>query len=113
MSTLKIWDLHLYYDGPITEEFMKGNIALAESIAQEEGVIWKIWTYKKGTNHYGSTYLFKNIDYLVSYKQMHINRLKAIVITDITDYIFDIFEDLSVINNAPLDLKKNQNNLSK
>lgn len=102
MSTQKIWDLHLKYDGPITQEFMNGNKQLAESIAEEEGVVWKIWTYEEGTNHYGSTYLFKNLDYLKKYKEMHINRLNAIGITDITDYIFDIFEDLSKIDNAPI-----------
>ena len=102
MSTQKIWDLHLKYDGPITQEFMNGNKQLAESIAEEEGVVWKIWTYEESTNHYGSTYLFKNLDYLKKYKKMHINRLNAIGITDITDYIFDIFEDLSKIDNAPI-----------
>ncbi|GAA3576526.1 monooxygenase [Snuella lapsa] len=102
MSQLKIWDLHLKYDGPVTKEFMEGKSNLAKSIAKEEGVIWKIWTYEKDTNHYGSTYLFKNIEYLEKYKKMHIKRLHAIGITDITDHVFDIFENLSKINNAPL-----------
>lgn len=102
MSTLKIWDLHLKYDGPVTEEFIQGNIKLAESIAEEEGVIWKIWTHEEGTNHYGSTYLFKNIDFLNKYKEMHVKRLNAIGITEIKDYIFDILEDISKINNAPI-----------
>ncbi|GAA4279224.1 monooxygenase [Aquimarina mytili] len=102
MSTQKIWDLHLKYDGPVTQEFMDGNKQLAASIAEEEGIIWKIWTYEEGTNHYGSTYLFKNLDYLEKYREMHVKRLNAIGITDITDYIFDIFEDLSKIDNAPI-----------
>lgn len=103
MSKQKIWDLHLKYDGPVTQEFMEGNKQLAESIAKEEGVIWKIWTYEKGTNHFGSTYLFKNLEYLNKYREMHIKRLNAIGITDITDYTFDIFEDLSKIDNAPIE----------
>lgn len=102
MSTLKIWDLHLKYDGPVTKEFLEGNIKLAESIAQEEGVIWKIWTHEEGTNHYGSTYLFKNIDFLNKYKEMHVKRLNSIGITDIKDHVFGILEDVSKINNAPL-----------
>jgi len=103
MSKQKIWDLHLKYDGLVTKEFMEGNKQLAESIAKEEGVIWKIWTYEKGTNHFGSTYLFKNLEYLNKYREMHIKRLNAIGITDITDYTFDIFEDLSKIDNAPIE----------
>ncbi|WP_035092507.1 monooxygenase [Aquimarina macrocephali] len=103
MSILKIWDLHLKYDGPVTQEFMEGNKNLAKSIAEEEGVIWKIWTHEEGTNHFGSTYLFKNEEYLKKYREMHIKRLNGIGITEITDYTFDVLEDLSKINNAPLE----------
>ena len=102
MSTQKIWDLHMTYDSPITEEFLAGTTQLAESIAKEPGVIWKIWTYEEGTNHYGSTYLFRNIEYLEAYKAMHVKRLDAIGITVTADHIFDIMEDVSAINNAPL-----------
>ena len=41
MSTQKIWDLHMKYDGPITDEFLAGTRELAESIAEEPGVIWE------------------------------------------------------------------------
>ena len=37
MSTRKIWDLHMTYDGPVTDEFMAGTKQLAESIAGEPG----------------------------------------------------------------------------
>lgn len=103
MSTLKIWDLHMTYDGPVTDEFLAGTRELAESIAKEPGVIWKIWTVEEGTSHFGSTYLFRNRDYLETYKAMHLKRLEAIGITVNSDYIFDIMEDLSAINNAPLE----------
>ncbi len=103
MSTQKIWDLHLSYDGPVTEEFLAGTKALAESIAEEPGIIWKIWTVEDGTNHYGSTYLFRNREYLETYKEMHVKRLEAIGIKVTSDHIFDIMEDVSRINNAPLE----------
>lgn len=103
MSTLKIWDLHMTYDGPITEEFLAGTEQLAKSIAEEPGIIWKIWTVEDGTNHYGSTYLFRNREYLESYKRMHLKRLEAIGITVTADHVFDIMEDVSRINNAPLE----------
>ncbi len=102
MSTQKIWDLHMKYSGPVTEEFLAGTKQLAESIAEEPGVIWKIWTIEEGTNHYGSTYLFRNLEYLETYKAMHLGRLAAIGITVTSDHIFDIMEDVSQINNAPL-----------
>ncbi len=102
MSTLKIWDLHMKYDGLITDEFLAKTKELAESIAKEPGVIWKIWTIEEGTTHYGSTYLFKNRDYLETYKAMHTKRLEALGIEITADHIFDIMEDVSRINNAPL-----------
>ncbi len=102
MSILKIWDLHMKYDGPITDEFLAKTKELAESIAKEPGVIWKIWTIEEGTTHYGSTYLFKNREYLEAYKAMHSKRLEALGIEITTDHIFDIMEDVSHINNAPL-----------
>ena len=99
MSTLKLWDLHMKYDGPVTDEFMENNKQLSKSIADEPGVLWKIWTHKTGTNHYGSTYLFKDIQHLEKYKAMHVKRLND---AGITGHVFDIMEDLSKFNGAPL-----------
>ncbi|HEY9039056.1 MAG TPA: monooxygenase [Roseovarius sp.] len=103
MSTLKIWDLHMTYDGPITEEFLSETKKLAESIAREPGVIWKIWTIEDGTNHFGSTYLFRSLDDLENYKAMHVERLNAIGVTITSEHVFDIMEDVSAITHAPLE----------
>lgn len=103
MSKQKIWDIHLKVDGPPDAEMKKNMKQLAESIAKEPGVLWKIWTYEEGTNHIGSTYLFADMEHLEKYREMHIKRLHEIGITDITDHVFDIMEDLSKITKAPLD----------
>ena len=102
MSTMKIWDLHMTYDGPMTEEFAEGTKQLAESIAQDAGVIWKIWTVDASTGDFGSTYLFRDLAALETYKAMHVKRLAAIGVTVASDYVFDIMEDLSAITHAPL-----------
>jgi hypothetical protein len=102
MSKQKIWDIHLKVDGQPDAEMQKRMQQLAESIAEEPGVLWKIWTYEDGTNHIGSTYLFKDIEHLHQYRAMHIKRLNDLGITDITDHVFDIMEDLSKITKAPL-----------
>lgn len=102
MSTQKIWDLHMTMEDEFTEEKMESTKQLAESIAEEPGVIWKIWTHEAGTTHFGSTYLFKDIESLENYKSMHLPRLAAVGVTNIEDHIFDIMEGLSRINNAPL-----------
>ncbi len=102
MSTQKIWDLHMRVPGPIDDNAAEGMRQLAESIADEPGVIWKIWTHESGSDRFGSTYLFKDIASLKVYKEMHMKRLEAFGVTDITDHVFDIMEDLSFINNAPI-----------
>ena len=102
MSTMKIWDLHMTYDGPMTEEFAQGTKHLAESIAQESGVVWKIWTLDESTGDFGSTYLFRDLAALEAYKAMHVKRLEAIGVTVTSDHVFDIMEDLSAITHAPL-----------
>ena len=102
MSTQKIWDLHMTYEGPISDEFMSGARALAKSIAEEPGVVWKIWTHKAGTSEFGSTYLFRNLEALEAYKAVHMKRLADFGITVQSDHIFDVMEALSEINNAPL-----------
>ncbi len=102
MSTQKIWDIHLKVNTQPDADMQKRLQQLAESIAKEPGVLWKIWTYEDGTNHIGSTYLFKDIEHLQRYKEMHIKRLNSLGITDITDHVFDIMEDLSRITKAPL-----------
>ena len=88
--------------GPMNEEAAAGMKQLAESIAREPGVIWKIWTHEAGTDRFGSTYLFKNLEALETYKAMHMKRLESFGVTEITDHIFDIMEELSAINNAPI-----------
>ncbi|AFO88175.1 MULTISPECIES: monooxygenase [Phaeobacter] len=102
MSTMKIWDLHMTYDGPMNEEFFQDTNRLAESIAQETGVIWKIWTLDESTGDFGSTYLFRDLAALETYKAMHVQRLEAIGVTVASDHVFDIMEDLSAITHAPL-----------
>lgn len=102
MSTQKIWDLHMRVRGPMTEEAAAGMKQLAESIAQEPGVIWKIWTHEAESDHFGSTYLFKNLEALETYKAMHLKRLQAFGVSDITDHVFDVMEELSIITKAPI-----------
>ncbi len=102
MSTMKIWDLHMQVKGPMNAEAAAGMKQLAESIAQEPGVVWKIWTHESETTHFGSTYLFTDIEALKTYEAMHLKRLEAFGVTDIVAHTFDIMEELSVINKAPL-----------
>jgi len=50
-------------------------VALAESIAREPGLIWKIWTQAPGRA--GGIYLFENRAAAEAYHAMHAARLSA------------------------------------
>lgn len=65
-------------------------------------MIWKIWTIEPNSNHFGSTYLFKDLAALEEYNAMHVARLASFGMTDITDHVFDIMAHLSAITLAPL-----------
>ncbi|NVK16306.1 MAG: monooxygenase [Rhodobacteraceae bacterium] len=102
MSTQKIWDLHMTYDGPVTGEFLERTRELARSIAGEPGILWKIWTIEEGTTRFGSTYLFRSQEDLQTYREMHLKRLASIGINVTSDHIFGIMEEVSAITRAPL-----------
>jgi hypothetical protein len=49
--------------------------ALAESIAQEPGLIWKIWTEDRSGGRAGGIYLFSSRETAEAYHAMHAERL--------------------------------------
>lgn len=75
MSTLKIWDLHMTSKAPMNEEFAEKTKNVAETIAEEPGVLWKIWAMDPITKAFGSTYLFRSLEDLEAHKAKHIPRL--------------------------------------
>ena len=75
---------------------------LAESIAQEPGLIWKIWTENPLTREAGGIYLFADRASAEAYLAMHTARLKSFGITPVNGKIFAVNEALSAIDRAPL-----------
>ncbi len=75
---------------------------LAQSIAQEKGLIWKIWTENSLNKEAGGIYLFDDEESALGYLTMHTKRLESFGITPINAKIFDINIPLSLIDRAPL-----------
>ena len=75
---------------------------LAESITQEPGFIWKVWTENKNTHEAGGIYLFENEETATAYLNMHAARLKGFGITEIHAKIFDVNDTLTTITRGPL-----------
>lgn len=86
--------------GPFGEEMSRAYQTLAESINQEAGMIWKIWTENSDAQEAGGIYLFDSQDNAEKYLKMHTARLKNFGIKDIRGEIFQINLPLSAINQS-------------
>lgn len=85
--------------GPAMTEALRG---LAASIADEPGLIWKIWTENAATSEAGGIYLFADRPSAEAYLAMHTARLKDFGIPSVNGKIFDVNGELSAIDRAPL-----------
>ena len=85
--------------GPAMAEAMEG---LARSIAEEPGLLWKIWTENEASGEAGGIYLFKDIASAQAYLAMHTARLKGFGIAHVNTKIFAVNEALSQIDRGPV-----------
>jgi hypothetical protein len=90
------------YPGPWGDEMVTVMTALAQSIAQEPGLLWKLWTENLATGEAGGIYLFSDQLSAEAYLTMHIARLKSFGILQVNAKIFAVNEGLSRIDRAPL-----------
>lgn len=89
-------------EGPFGAAMADAFSELAESINDEPGFLWKIWTESRDTNEAGGIYLFASYEDAQRYLHKHTERLGGFGITDITSKIFEVNDTLSAINHAPL-----------
>lgn len=90
------------YTGPWGQEMTRIMNELAQSIAKEPGLIWKIWTENESANEAGGIYLFQDKSSALAYLDMHAARLKSFGIPQVNGKIFAVNDDLSRIDNAPV-----------
>lgn len=90
------------YQGPWGDEMTAALRGLAESIADEPGLIWKIWTENQQTGMAGGIYLFQDLPSAEAYLSMHTKRLTGFGIPEVNGRVFRVNEALSRIDRAPL-----------
>lgn len=90
------------YTGPWGQEMAAAMDGLARSIANEPGLVWKIWTENQESNEAGGVYCFKDFQSAQAYSTMHTARLKSFGIPQVNGKIFGVNEPLSRIDRAPL-----------
>ena len=88
------------HDGIFGDEMSKAFADLAKDIAQEEGLIWKIWTENESTKEAGGIYLFENESDAQRYLKKHTGRLTSFGYTNIRAKIFSVNETLSRLTKA-------------
>ena len=86
--------------GPFGQEMSEAFQALAESINQEQGLRWKIWTENAETQEAGGIYLFDEQKHAEQYLKMHTARLESFGVKDIRGKIFEVNAALSANNQA-------------
>lgn len=90
------------YSGPFGGEFFDAMKELAEDIATEPGLVYKLWTENEETQEAGGIYVFDNLDDANRYLEKHTQRLTSIGFKNIKSKVFTINEALSAITKASL-----------
>lgn len=88
--------------GPFGHEFFDAMKELAADIANESGLVYKLWTENKETREAGGIYVFDNLDDANRYLAKHTERLESFGFTDIKSKVFVINKELSAITKSSL-----------
>lgn len=90
------------YHGPWGPAMTSEVRGLAESIAAEPGLVWKIWTENEEAQEAGGIYLFSDRASAEAYLAMHTRRLHSFGIPQVNAKLFFVNAELSAIDRAPL-----------
>ena len=92
--------IHFDFNGPFGDEMSQQLVALAESINQEPGFLWKVWTENAQALEAGGIYLFDSDANAQRYMNKHMERLKQSGATNITVKLFDVNAPLTWLNHG-------------
>ncbi len=88
------------FPGPWGKELTEAVHELARDIANEYGLVWKIWLENCETGHAGGIYLFEHAAAAERYREKHERRLSAMGFTGVTANTFSVNTELSVLTMA-------------
>ena len=90
--------------GPFGADAETAYADLSADIAEQPGLIWKVWTEDPQRQVAGGVYLFTDAASAEAYVTKHTARLNSFGITEITATSYEVNEGLS--RNDPLNLSK-------
>jgi hypothetical protein len=88
------------FPGPWGKELTESSHELARDIADEHGLVWKIWLEDRETGHAGGIYLFEDASAAERYREKHERRLSTMGLTGATANAFSVNIELSVLTMA-------------
>lgn len=100
-DTRTLLQIDFPFTGPWGEALAQAMPLLARSIADEPGLIWKIWTENPTEQRAGGIYLFADADAANRYLTMHTERLKSFGIAGIQARCFSLNATLGRITRSP------------
>ena len=86
------------HNGPFGDELTAVMSELAKDIANEKGLISKLWTENEENKEAGGIYLFDNEEDTARYLKKHTERLSAFGYSNIRGKIFAVNEALSALS---------------
>lgn len=89
------------FNGPFGDEMAAQLGSLAQDIAGETGLIWKIWTENEAEKRAGGIYLFADPENAARYLSMHSARLQSFGISGIEAKTFAVNDALNAITHGP------------
>ncbi|VTN45426.1 monooxygenase [Raoultella ornithinolytica] len=98
----KLLQLHFAFNGPFGSEMSRQLVELAESINQEPGFIWKVWTESEKNHEAGGIYLFEDEETALAHLNKHTARLKSLGVDEVIGKVFDVNEPLTALNHGHL-----------
>lgn len=100
MATLLVFEFPS--TGPFGADAAEAYRELAEDIATEKDLVWKVWTEDPQREVAGGVYLFASEDAAEGYVEKHTKRLEGFGITGIKAVKYQVNEALSEIDRAVL-----------
>jgi hypothetical protein len=88
------------FPGPWGKELTEASHELASDIANEHGLVWKIWLEGREAHHAGGIYLFEGAAAAERYREKHERRLSAMGFAGVTANTFSVNTELSVLTMA-------------
>lgn len=99
---MKLVQFDFPFTGPFGDEMVAALRGLAESINDEPGFVWKIWTENGAAKEAGGIYMFASAETAEAYVRKHAERLASFGIAKANAKVFDVNVELTRLNHGPV-----------